>query len=325
MRTRDLLDLFTLAALWGASFLFMRHAAPAFGPIALVEVRVSIAAVMLAGLLLLRGESAQLRAYAGPLTFVGIVNSALPFVLFTYATLYVTGGFAAIVNATTPMWTALVGWIWLRDRIRLAQWIGLAIGALGVVALLWGRIDLRPGSTGWQISLATGAAMLGSLAYGISATFARKRLVSVPALVVATGSQIAAAIVLLPFAMVAWPEQTPALDAWASAIALAVACTALAYLLYFRLIAHVGAVRAAAVTFLIPVFATLWGSVFLAEDVTLQMLVGGCIILGGTALALGLIGVPRAPRSVPGRLSRGESEGSELASSRDSSSLRSSE
>jgi drug/metabolite transporter (DMT)-like permease len=299
MRTRDLLDLFTLAALWGASFLFMRHAAPAFGPIALVQVRVSIAAVMLTGLLVLRGESAQLRVYAAPLTFVGVMNSALPFVLFTYATLYVTGGFAAILNATTPMWTALVGWVWLRDRVRLAQWIGLTIGALGVVALLWGKIDLRPGGTGWQITLAIGAAMLGALAYGISATFARQRLVSVPALVVATGSQIAATIVLLPLAIVAWPERTPALDAWASAIALAVACTALAYLLYFRLIARIGAVRAAAVTFLVPIFATLWGSVFLAEDVTLQMLVGGCVILGGTALALGLIDLPARGRSSP--------------------------
>jgi drug/metabolite transporter (DMT)-like permease len=304
----------------------MRHAAPAFGPIALVEVRVSIAAVILAGLLLLRGESKQLRARAAPLTFVGVINSALPFALFTYATLFVTGGFAAILNATTPMWTALVGWVWLRDRIRLAQWIGLAIGAFGVVALLWGKIDLRPGSTGWQITLAIGAALLGALAYGIGATFTRRRLVGVPALVVATGSQIAAAIVLLPLSIVAWPDRMPALDAWASAIVLAVACTALAYLLYFRLIARIGAVRAAAVTFLIPVFATLWGSMFLGEDVTLQMLVGGCIILGGTALALGLIELPLARRALSrGLSSRAESGASQPAPGRDSSSLRSSE
>lgn len=292
MRTRDLLDLVTLAALWGASFLFMRHAAPAFGPIALVQVRVAIAAFMLTCLLLLRGDRAALRSHAAPLAFVGVMNSALPFVLLTYATLYVTAGFAAILNATTPMWAALVGWVWLRDRIRPMQWIGLGIGAIGVAALLWGRLDLRPGSTGWQITLAIGAALLGALAYGTSATFAKTRLVGVPALVVATGSQIAAAIVLLPLAIVAWPDRTPGPDAWASAVALAVACTALAYLLYFRLIARVGAVRAAAVTFLVPVFATFWGSVFLAEEMRLQMLAGGCVILAGTALALGLIGAP---------------------------------
>jgi drug/metabolite transporter (DMT)-like permease len=289
MRARDLLDLVTLAALWGASFLFMRHAAPAFGPIALVQVRVTIAAAVLSILLLLRGDRAALRSHAAALGFVGVMNSALPFVLFTYATLYVTGGFAAILNSTTPMWTALVGWVWLRERIRPLQWLGLGIGAAGVAGLLWGRLDFRLGSTQWQVTLAIGAALLGALAYGTSATFARKRLAGVPALVVATGSQIAATVLLLPLAATAWPEHTPGIAAWASAIALAVVCTALAYLLYFRLIARVGAVRAAAVTFLVPVFATFWGGIFLAEEVTLQMLASGCVILTGTALALKLI------------------------------------
>lgn len=295
MRARDLLDLIALAALWGASFLFMRHSAPSFGPIALVQVRVTIAALVLAALLFLRGDRGALRTHAAPLTVVGVMNSALPFVLFTYATLYVTGGFAAILNATTPMWSALVGWVWLRDRIRPLQWLGLAIGVIGVVALLWGKLDLRPGSTQWQVTLAIGAALLGALAYGISATYAKKRLGGVPPLTVATGSQIAATVVMLPLAVIAWPAQTPGAGAWTSAVVLAIACTALAYLLYFRLIARVGAVRAAAVTFLIPVFATLWGNLFLDEEVTLQILVGGGVILAGTALALGLVGAPRKP------------------------------
>lgn len=293
MRSRDLLDLIALAALWGASFLFMRHAAPSFGPIALVQVRVTIAALILAALLFLRSDRRALRTYAAPLAVVGVMNSALPFVLFTYATLYMTGGFAAILNATTPMWSALVGWVWLRDRIRPLQWLGLAVGVIGVAALLWGKLDLRPGSTQWQVTVAIGAALLGALAYGISATYAKKRLGGVPPLAVATGSQIAATVVMLPLAIIAWPAQMPGAGAWISAVVLAVACTALAYLLYFRLIARVGAVRAAAVTFLIPVFATLWGNLFLDEAVTLQILVGGGVILVGTALALGLVGAPR--------------------------------
>jgi drug/metabolite transporter (DMT)-like permease len=294
MRSRDLIDLVSLAALWGASFLFMRYAAPAFGPIALVQVRVAIAAAVLVVLLLIRGDRAALRTHALALGFVGVMNSALPFSLLTYATLFVTGGFAAILNATTPMWTALVGWVWLRERIRPLQWLGLAIGIAGVATLLWGRLDFRPGSTQWQVTLAIGAALLGAVAYGTSATFAKKRLAGVPALVVATGSQVAATIVLLPISPLVWPAQMPGPGAWASAIALAVACTALAYLLYFRLIAGVGAVRAAAVTFLVPVFATLWGWLFLAEEITLQMLVGGCVILAGTALALGLVRTTRS-------------------------------
>jgi len=293
MRPRDLIDLLVLAALWGASFLFMRLAGPAFGPIALVQVRVSLAAVVLAALLFARGGSATLRAKAVPLAFVGVMNSALPFCLLTYGTLTITGGFAAILNATTPMWAALVGWVWLRDRIRRAQWSGLAIGFAGVLVLLWGRVDLRPGSSHWQTTLAIGAVLLAAVAYGISAAYAKKKLAGVPPIVVATGSQIAAAIALLPLALFAWPDQPPAPAAWASAAALAVACTALAYLLYFRLIARVGAVRAAAVTFLVPMFAVTWGGLFLGEAITLQMVAGGAVILGGTALALGLVAGPR--------------------------------
>jgi drug/metabolite transporter (DMT)-like permease len=296
MRSRDLLDLFALAAIWGASFLFMRHAAPEFGPVALVQVRVAVAAVVLVVLLLARGERAGLRSHVGSLGFVGVMNSALPFVLVTYSTLYITGGFAAILNATTPMWAALVGWVWLRERIKPSQWIGLGIGVLGVATLLWGKLDLRPGSTQWQITIAIGACLLGALAYGISATFAKKRLGGVPPLVVATGSQIAATVAMLPFALFAWPERMPGVGSWTSAVALAVACTALAYLMYFRLIARVGAVRAAAVTFLVPMFATLWGALFIDEAVTLQMIAGGVVILVGTALALRLVELPRLRR-----------------------------
>jgi drug/metabolite transporter (DMT)-like permease len=262
-----------------------------FGPVALVQVRVALAAAVLVALLWLHGDRAALRSHARPLALVGLINSALPFVLLTYATLSITGGFAAILNATTPLWAALVGWAGWRDRIRPAQWLGLAIGVAGVAILLWGRLDFRPGSSEWQATLAIGAALLAALAYGTSAAYARKSLAGVPPLVVATGSQVAATIVLLPASLLALPAQVPGANAWASAVALAVACTALAYLLYFRLIARVGAVRAAAVTFLVPVFATLWGGLFLAEPFTLQMLFGGGVILAGTALALGLVPV----------------------------------
>lgn len=290
MRARDFADLVALAALWGASFLFMRYAAPAFGPVALVQVRVTIAAAFLLALLAWRGRPALLRAHAAPLGAVGVLNSAVPFVLFTYATLTVTGGFASILNATTPLWTALIGRMWLRDRISAWQWLGLAIGFAGVILLVWGRLDPNPSGAAWQDTLAIGAGLAGTLAYGISANFTRARLAGVPPLAVATGSQVSATVALLPLAIVFWPAQAPGAAAWAAAIVLAVACTGLAYLLYFRLIARVGAMRAAAVTFLIPVFATGWGAAFLAEPVTWQMLAGGAVILAGTALALGLVG-----------------------------------
>jgi len=154
MRLRDALDLLLLAALWGASFLFMRIAVPSFGPLALAEVRVAIAALFLLGLMAARGGGAVLRAHVRPLATVGVLNSALPFVLFSYGTITLTAGFAAILNAATPLWTALLAWLWLRDRIRPLQWLGLAIGVAGVGVLTWGKIDFKPGATevGAQVS-----------------------------------------------------------------------------------------------------------------------------------------------------------------------------
>ncbi len=296
MRPRDLLDLLILAALWGGSYLFMRISGPEFGPVALVQVRVSLAAVVLLVLLAFRGGVATLRQRTGHLVAVGVLNSALPFCLLTFGTLFVTGGFAAIVNATTPMWTAIVGWLWLRDRIRPMQAIGLLLGFAGVAVLLWGRVDLRPGGSHWQVTVAVAALLLAAAAYGIAAVYVKRHLTGVPSLSVAAGSQIGASLALLPFALFAWPAQQPSTGAWAGVVALAVACTALAYVLYFRLLARIGAVRSAAVTFLVPVFANAWGAAFLGETITLQMLVGGAVILTGTALALGLVGGSQAAK-----------------------------
>jgi drug/metabolite transporter (DMT)-like permease len=288
MKTRDLTDLFLLAALWGASFLFMRIAAPEFGPLALVEVRVVIAAVFLLGLLAWRGELGALRVQPGRLAALGVLNSALPFVLLTYATLHVTAGFAAILNATVPLWTALIGWLWLRNAIRPLQWTGLALGLAGVAVLVWGKASFTPSASQLGTTLAFAAALVATCAYGLAANCTRKYLPDARPLVLAGGSQIGAATALLAPALLTWPATMPSPLAWASAIALGLACTALAYLLYFRLLARVGAVSASAVTFLIPAFATGWGALFLGEGVTLQMLAGGGVILAGTALGLGL-------------------------------------
>lgn len=301
MKPRDLTDFLLLAALWGASFLFMRMAAPAFGPFALVEVRVAIAAAFLLPLLAWRGGLASLRARAPTLALVGVLNSAIPFVLFTYSTLTITAGFASILNATVPMWAALVAWLWVRERIRAAQWLGLAIGLAGVVLLVWGRIDLRPGGSQWSTTLAIAAALLASLSYGVAANYTKRRLAGVNTLAVATGGQIAAALALAPFALATWPAAPIGARDWAAAIALGVACTGLAYILYFRLIDRVGAMRAASVTFLIPLFGVVWGAVFLSEAITLQMAAGGAVILIGTALALEFAGAPRAAATTAAR------------------------
>lgn len=292
MRSRDLSELILLAALWGGSFLFMRVAAPLFGPVPLIELRVGLAAAMLLPILAWRGHASLLWSRAPALLFVGITNSGLPFVLYAWATLSVTAGFASIINATSPLFAALVAWVWLRDRLSLTAVIGLLLGLLGVVVLVWGKASFKADGGGWAIL----ACLAATLNYGVAANFTKRYLSGVDPMAIATGSQLYAALILAPFALWWWPDVTPGLDAWGAVILLAVGCTGIAYVLYFRLIANVGPARAIAVTFLIPVFGMLWGAIFLSETVTLPMLLGCAIILGGTGLATGALRLPAALR-----------------------------
>lgn len=288
VKPRDLLDLTLLAAIWGGSFLFMRYAVPSFGVLPLMWLRVTIATACLLPLLLMRGQLGALRARAAPIALMAIFNSALPFVLIAWATLSITAGLASILNATVPIFTALIGALWLGERLGRSRALGLAIGMAGVALLAADKADFRPGGSGWAV-----ASMLGaSTCYGFAANLTRKHLADVAPLVNATGSQFFAMLALLPFALTHWPATSPDLHGWLAALALGVACTALAYLLFFRLINRVGASKAVSVTFLIPVFGTLWGALLLGEPVTASMLLGGAVVLLGTGFATGVLRLP---------------------------------
>ena len=286
MKPRDLLDLTLLAALWGGSFLFMRYAVPDFGVVPLIWLRVALASVCLLPLLLMKRQLGALRRQAGALTVMGLFNSGLPFLLIAWATLSITAGLASIMNAMTPVFTALIGALWLGDRLDGRRGLGLLLGLAGVALLAADKADFRPGGSGWAIV----AMLLATACYGFAANHTRRYLQGVPALVNATGTQLVSALVLLPPALWSWPERMPGLGPWLAALVLGVACSALAYLLFFRLIARVGASRAVTVTFLVPVFGTLWGTLFLDEPVTASMLAGGAVVLLGTGLATGVIG-----------------------------------
>ena len=296
MNKRDLAELTLLAALWGASFLFMRLSAADFGPVVLAFLRVAGAALLLLPLLLARGEWPALQQHWRAIAVIGVVNSALPFVLFMAAALVLSAALMAVFNATAPIWTALLGWFWLHDKLARARWVGLAVGLLGVLGLSWGKADFNPGTHGISPAWGIAACLLASLCYGIGGILSRKTLAGVPPMAVASGSQISAALVLVLPALWLWPASPPSATAWASAAALAVVCTGLAYVLYFRLIANAGAANAVSVTFLIPAFAMLWGWLFLAEQPTATMLIGSAVILLGTGLATGFLRWPQRSR-----------------------------
>ncbi|HEV7912236.1 MAG TPA: DMT family transporter, partial [Albitalea sp.] len=274
--------------LWGASFLFMRMGAAEFGPVALSAVRVIGATLFLLPLLKARGQVGALRQHWRPIFIVGAVNSALPFLCFSYAALSITAGLSSIFNAATPLFGAVIAWLWLKDRLTPSRIAGLAIGFAGVLWLAWDKASFKPGGSGWAIV----ACLAATLCYGIGASYTKKRLTGVPPLAVATGSQLSAALILVLPALVWWPRTMPSHGAWIAAALLAVACTGIAYVLYFRLIAHIGPANAISVTFLIPVFAVLWGWLLLDEGLTVQMILGCAVILVGTGLTTGVLKLP---------------------------------
>lgn len=290
MRKLDLLELVSLAALWGASFLFMRLGAADFGPVALAFVRVAAASLLLLPLLAYRQQMPALRAHWRTILVVGLTNSALPFMCFNYAALHINAGLSAVFNATSPLFGALFAWLWLKDRLDPPRIAGLLIGFGGVLWLVWDRAGFKPGATGAaEVVPAILACLAATVLYGFSASFTKRYLTGVPPMAVAAGSQAGAALCLAVPALVWWPAQMPGAEAWGHALVLAVACTALAYLLYFRLIANVGPANAISVTFLIPVFAVVWGGLFLGEKVDLTMALGCAVILLGTSLVTGVL------------------------------------
>lgn len=268
----------------------MRIAAPSFGPFALIELRVGLAAAVLVPLLALQGGASELFSRWRPLLVIGLTASALPFVLYAWASLSVTAGFASIVNATTPMFTALVAWMWLKEKLSTMALIGMVVGVFGVVILVWGKVSFKEGGSGWAVLACLGA----TLSYGVAGSLTKRYMTGVSPMVTAAGSQLYAAVLLLAPAIAWWPAQTPALSVWGAAAVLAVVCSGLAYVLFFRLMSRLGPTRTVTVTFLIPVFGMIWGAALLDETVSLSMLVGCAVILLGTGLATGLL--ERLPR-----------------------------
>ncbi len=291
-----LVDFTLLAAIWGSSFLFMRIAAVEFGAMPTAAVRVAIAAAVLWPLLLLRGHGPQLRRHWKPVFTIGLLNSGIPFALFSFALLSITTGLAAVLNATVPLFGALIAWAWLKDRPTASRSLGLAIGFVGVALLAGDKASFKPDASGDAPGWAVLACLLACVFYGIAANGTKRYLTGLSPLVTAAGSQMGATLGLALPAFWFWPARTPGLHAWLAVLALGVVCTAIAYILYFRLIEQAGPPRALAVTFLVPVFAVLYGAIFLHESVTGWMLFCAAVIVCGTSLSTGLVSVPALKR-----------------------------
>ena len=284
MGTRDLGALLLLSALWGASFIYIRVAVPALGPFVLVELRVGLAAVVLALCAALVGRLPKLRRRWRQFVLLGAVNVAIPFSLISTAEINLTASLAAILNSTTVMFTAVVAAVWMGDALTARKLVGVALGIVGVTVLVgWDPITMN-----WTVALSVGAMLAASLAYALGSVYAKRTFADSPPLAIASGQLTAAAMLMLPLAAVSAPEQSPSTIVVLSVLGLALPSTAVAYMLDFRLIANVGPTSTSTVTLLVPLFGLLFGVVLLDEPVGVGTLAGLVLILSSVTLITGL-------------------------------------
>lgn len=293
MTPRETLLLFALAAIWGASYPFIRVAVPALGPFPLVGARVAIAGLVLFIGLRLTGADTNLRPHWRKLLVVGALNAALPFSLISAAELHVTASLAAMLTATSPMWSALFSAMWLGEAITARRAAGLLLGVVGVGVLVgWSPFELTP-----VVALSIAGVIIAAASYSAATVYSRKALAGVPSPTIALGQQVMAfALLAVPSAVTARTAQ-PTLESVGALLALAIVCTAVAYLMFFRLLATIGATRTTTVTYLIPMFGTLWGTLFLHEPLSRSMIAGLVLILSSVLLVNGVrVPLPRSLR-----------------------------
>lgn len=267
-------ELLLLAAIWGGSFLFLRIAAPKFGPVSLVDVRLALGALVLSPFLWRARR--QLAAVGWfKIMAIGLVNTLLPFLLFAWSAERAPAGVSAIVNSMAVPFAALAAFAMFGAKIGARRLAGLAMGLVGVAVLASGDVD------GAGIGPAVAAGTVAALLYGVSANLVKRHFAGLPPAAVAAATLAWGAVLLAPFATWQWPSAPIPAQAWLSLVALGVVCTGAAYAIYYRLIQRVGAPRATTVTYLVPIFGVLWAWLALGEALTISMAFGGVLILGG--------------------------------------------
>ena len=285
MSLSDVIKLVVLSAIWGASFLFMRITAPELGPFFTTFARVAIAAIALAPFILRAEQRNALSCHKRSLLVLGLFNSAIPFSLLCWASLQLEAGFTSLLNATTPICTAVIGLCWLRIPLSRLQILGLAIGLSGIAILTGDQLNFSREGRGWPIV----AVLCATCCYAYAGHYAKIRLPDISPLAVSAGSLLASTLAFLPFAFLLGPTQVPEATIILSLLALGLLCTASAFILFFDLLKRNGATAATTVTFVIPVFGILWGSLFLHEEITSRMTLGMAVALLGTAFVTKLI------------------------------------
>jgi drug/metabolite transporter (DMT)-like permease len=281
MPTIDILLLLALSAIWGSSFIFMRYLAPLIGPVATADMRMFIAGLFLVLFFLAVRFKPEWRKNAKQYLVIGLLNSAVPFLLYSAAALVLPASMEAIFNSLSPMFGAVFSALWLNEPLSVRKIAGLLLGICGVA--LMSSLSALPATSATAFAII--ACLCAPACYGLAGVYIKKRASAIKPMAIAGGSQLLGGLALMPLLIVAPPTAASiTLPVALLVVSFAVLCSAIAYLIYYRLIADIGPTKALTVTFLIPVFAMVWGLLFLRERITLSMAAGAAIILAGTFL-----------------------------------------
>ena len=286
--------LLTLAAIWGASFMFIEIALEDFEPTTLMAGRLLVASIALSGLMAVRGTIGRLRRAGRRAFALGIINSAIPFTLIAWGQQHIDSGVAAIANATVPIWVALFA-IWLAhsERASGVRVVGIAVGLAGVAVLT----GAQPEVNAWAVA-GTLAVVAASIFYAIASIFLQRQTERLDTLTLSTATMLGATAVLLPFGLAQAPPQMPGWESIAAVVALGLAGTGVGILIFMKIIGEYGSFRAGLVTYLLPVTALFYGAFFLDEQITGWMVAGLALILLGVALGSGVLRMTRPPDAV---------------------------
>ncbi len=286
--------LLTLAAIWGASFMFIEIALEDFEPTTLMAGRLLVASIALCGLMAVRGTIGRLRRAGRRAFALGIINSAIPFTLIAWGQQHIDSGVAAIANATVPIWVALFA-IWLAhsERASGVRVVGIAVGLAGVAVLT----GAQPEVNAWAVA-GTLAVVAASIFYAIASIFLQRQTERLDTLTLSTATMLGATAVLLPFGLAQAPSQMPGWESIAAVVALGLAGTGVGILIFMKIIGEYGSFRAGLVTYLLPVTALFYGAFFLDEQITGWMVAGLALILVGVALGSGVLRMTRPPEAV---------------------------
>lgn len=271
--------------------MLMRMAAPVFGPLLTTFGRAGLGALALYTFALYRGVNLTWRQNAKTYLVIGLANTAIPFSLFAWSALYIPSAYMATMNSLAPIFTAVFGFLLLAEQLTTPRIIAFLLGLFGVAVL----VGIGPSTVTPQVIGGVLAGVAAAVCYGFAAVYTRMHAGKIPSLATAAGSQCAATLVLLVFALPDMPHALAfgTLEAVLAVIFLGVICTGVAYALFFHLIATEGASKTVTVTFLVPATASVWAWLWLDEPITLGTAIGISIVLVATALALGLFKWPK--------------------------------